>query len=158
MKTKIIVIENAGDLVEALTSALGEAKKPCTCRNKPSDWFEGFGSDEDEFDEDDFDCCNYPEERPLPRWGIAGTPADPRMRFGAAFEIDEPRVQDYEHRWQFESDHAAFDRFVEAGEDCVARQMEKKNEAPIHKCQAVRRRLEDGPVMNLPLIGETQWW
>ena len=170
MRTKIFIIEDAGDLIDALTSMIDRAEKPCNCRNKPCSHFIDDWDDEDDEDEwaeplfhkkkDDVCRCNFPprEEAPLPEWGIAGTPADPNMRFGAAFEIDEPRAQDYEHRWQFESDHAAYDRFVEAGEDCVARNMEKKGDAPIHKCQAVRRRLEDGPVINLSLIGETDWW
>ena len=84
------------------------------------------------------------------------------VAIGAGFEIDEPRCEDYDKRWQFESDHAAFDRFVEAGEDCVARGLEKKSNAPITKCNAVRKRLNEAPPMRdeLPseLIGETHWW
>ena len=95
---------------------------------------------------------------PIPEWGIGGKPADDNLRFGAGFEIDEPRCEDYDKRWQFESDHAAFDRFVEAGEDCVARGLEKKSNAPITKCNAVRKRLNEAPPMNLDLIGETHWW
>lgn len=97
-------------------------------------------------------------ERPLPEWGIAGKPANEALRFGAGFEIDEPRAEDYDKRWQFESDHAAFDRFVDAGEDCVARGMEKKSDAPIHKVNAIRNRIEDGPVFGVNLIGETHWF
>lgn len=95
---------------------------------------------------------------PIPEWGIGGKPADDNLRFGAGFEIDEPRCEDYDKRWQFESDHAAFDRFVEAGEDCVARGLDKKSNAPITKCNAVRKRLNEAPPMNLDLIGETHWW
>ena len=95
---------------------------------------------------------------PAPEWGVAGTPACENKRFGAGFEIDEPRAADYDKRWQFESDHAAFDRFVEAGEDCVARGLEKKSNAPITKCNAARKRLNEAPPMNLDLIGETHWW
>ena len=91
-------------------------------------------------------------------WGVCGTPADENLRFGAEFAVDEPRCENYDKRWQFESDHAAFDRFVEAGEDCVARGLEKKSNAPITKCNAVRKRLNEAPPMNLDLIGETHWW
>jgi hypothetical protein len=95
---------------------------------------------------------------PAPEWGIAGTPACENKRFGAGFEIDEPRCEDYTHRWQFESDHAAYDKFVEAGEDCIARGMGKKSDAPITKCQAVRQPVSCPPPMNKELIGETHWW
>ena len=89
---------------------------------------------------------------------IAGTPADENLRFGAAFEIDEPRSSDYENRWEFEDDHSAFDRFVTAGEDCVKRGLEKTSDAPIHKCNAIRKRVDEVPPMNIDLIGETDWW
>ena len=95
---------------------------------------------------------------PAPEWGIAGTPACENKRFGAAFEIDEPRCEDYDKRWQFESDHAAYDKFVEAGEDCIARGMGKKGCAPITKCEAVRQPLNCPPPMNKEFIGETHWW
>ena len=91
-------------------------------------------------------------------WGIGGTPADENKRFGAGFEIDEPRCEDYTSRWKFESDHAAFDRFVEAGEDCVARGLAKKTDAPITKCQAIRQRVDQKPPMGKDFIGETHWF
>lgn len=95
---------------------------------------------------------------PLPPWGIGGKPADENLRFGAGFEIDEPRRQDYESRWEFEDDHRAFDRFVDAGEDCVARGLEKKSSAPITKCKAIRKQPWEAPPMDVDLIGETDWW
>jgi hypothetical protein len=58
----------------------------------------------------------------------------------------------------FESDHAAFDKFVEAGEDCIARGLGKKCDAPITKCQAIRQPVNCPPPMNKQLIGETDWW
>ena len=45
--------------------------------------------------------------------------------FGAGFEIDEPRTQDYTDKKKYEDDLAAYERFVEAGEDCVRRGLEK---------------------------------
>jgi hypothetical protein len=89
---------------------------------------------------------------------VAGTPACENKRFGAGFEIDEPKASDYDKRWQFESDHAAFDKFVEAGEDCIARGLGKKSDAPITKCQAIRQSVNCPPPMNKQLIGETDWW
>ena len=96
--------------------------------------------------------------RPAPEWGIAGKPACENKRFGASFEIDEPRASDYDKRWQFESDHAAFDKFVEAGEDCIARGHGKKSDAPVTKCQAIRQPVNCPPPMNKEFIGETDWW
>lgn len=83
---------------------------------------------------------------------------NPNLRFGAGFEIDEPRREDYLSRYDFESDHAAFDRFVDAGEECVARGLEKKSDAPITKCNAIRTRVGELPPMGVDLIGETHWW
>lgn len=95
---------------------------------------------------------------PAPEWGIAGQPACENKRFGAGFEIDEPRCEDYDERWMFEDDHKAFDKFVEAGEDCVARGLAKTSGAPITKCQAVRQPVNCPPPMNKEFIGETHWW
>jgi hypothetical protein len=58
----------------------------------------------------------------------------------------------------FEDDHKAFDKFVEAGEDCVARGLAKTSGAPITKCQAVRQPVNCPPPMNKEFIGETHWW
>lgn len=87
-----------------------------------------------------------------------GTPFDENKRFGAGFEIDEPRSQDYEHKWKFLDDHAAYDRFVDAGEECVERGLEKKNNAPIHKVNAIRTKVGDLPPFGVDVIGETNWW
>lgn len=104
-----------------------------------------------------FKCCEF-GPAPIPQWGIGGRPKDDNLRFGAGFEIDEPRRSDYLSRHKFLEDHKAFDRFVEAGEDCVARGLEKPSHARAIKCKAERRRLEDGPPMNLDLIGESDFW
>lgn len=45
--------------------------------------------------------------------------------FGAGFEIDEPRLEDYTDKKKFKDDLAAYNRFVEAGEECVRRGLEK---------------------------------
>lgn len=96
-----------------------------------------------------FDCgCQFDEE---------DEEVDDKV-FGAGFEIDEPRCEDYDSRWEFEDDHAAFDRFVEAGEDCVARGLEKTSPAPITKVNAFRKRVGELPPIGVALIGETHWW
>lgn len=91
-------------------------------------------------------------------WGVCGTPADENLRFGAEFAVDEPRCENYDKRWQFESDHAAFDRFVEAGEDCVARGLARPEGVTAHRCNAIRKPLCCPPPMDKELIGETHWW
>lgn len=97
---------------------------------------------------------------PRPEWGIAGKPADENKVFGACYEIDEPSIESYAFgdEWKFESDKEAFDRFVDAGEDCIARGMGKKSNAPKHKVNAIRKRIEDGPVFGLDLVGESHIW
>lgn len=139
MATKILVINDPFDtLADKLEAVLNEGENIGRPVTRPS-W-----------------------ERPTPprpQWGIAGEPKEDRNKiFGAGFEVDEPRAEDYAQRWQFEDDHRAFDRFVEAGEDCIARGIIKKNNAPIHKVQAIRRRIEEGPVIGRDLIGESHWF
>lgn len=96
---------------------------------------------------------------PIPQWGVCGTPANDNLRFGYQGPcIDEPRRSDYDCRWKFEDDHKAFDNYVTAAEDCVARGLEKKSNAPIHKCEAIRQPIGCPPPMNKELIGETDWW
>ena len=171
MRTKIFIIEDAGDIIDALTSMIDRAEKPCNCRNKPcsrffDDWDE---DDEDEWAEplfhkkkDDVCRCNFPprEEAPLPEWGIAGTPADPNMRFGAGFNVDEPVWDGSESCNAFLEKRRAYDNFVCAGERCEDLGMLHDESQTITKCQAARRRLEDGPIMGRELIGESQfpWW
>ena len=113
----------------------------------------------------DLTPCKFKVNKPcgnVQPWGVCGTPADENLRFGAEFAVDEPRCENYDKRWQFESDHAAFDRFVEAGEDCVARGIARPEGVTAHRCNAIRKRLNEAPPMRdeLPseLIGETHWW
>ena len=97
---------------------------------------------------------------PTPRapWGVCDCPPreDKNKVFGLHVEVDEPRREDYCSRWAFERDHAKFDRLVDAAEACDWQN--KSNTAPKHRVNAIRRRLEDGPVMGVDLVGETQWW
>lgn len=99
-------------------------------------------------------CETRREWRPEPTF--APTPRGEK-RFGAEFAIDEPRWEDYswDKKWQWKSDHDAYDNFVSAGNDCVARQMARPEGVVAHRCNAVRKRIEDGPAIGLDLIGET---
>lgn len=77
---------------------------------------------EDEEAEDDAAFANFDRKH------VSGYEDEPKCfggHFGAGFEIDEPRLEDYADRKKFEDDLAAYNRFVEAGEDCVRRGLEK---------------------------------
>lgn len=102
---------------------------------------------------------------PRPEWGIAGEPADEDKVFGACYKIDEPRIESYAFgdEWKFESDKEAFDRFVDAGEDCVARGLVRPEGVTEHRVQAIRKRIQDGPAFphetgGRELIGESHIW
>ena len=94
---------------------------------------------------------------PAPRWGVCGEPREDKNKvFGINVRVDEPRIEDYSSRWAFERDHAKFDRLVDAAEDCTW--ANKSNTATLHKVNAIRKRIQDGPVFNRQLIGETHWF
>ena len=106
-----------------------------------------------------------PMGEPIGAWGIGGTPMDNSKRFGAAFHVDEPRIDDYEigDEWKFASDKEAFDRFVDAGEDCAARGMLRPEGVTEHRVNAIRKRIIDGPAFpfetnGAELIGESRIW
>ena len=116
MKAKILVAEVpfAASLIDVLDDILRDEavceEHDCSCfapksRVEREPIFEA-----PTFSEPTTTCGCRPT--PRPEWGIAGKPADENKVFGAAYEIDEPRQEDYSHRWQFESDHEAFDKFV----------------------------------------------
>ena len=135
------VLEEIGDLVEKAL-APKQINFRCHCCDDVDE--DDFDDDEDE-DEFDYEPC----EREEPNG---------EMRFGYGLEVDEPRASDYCSRKEFLDDHAAFDRFVDAGEECVARGLDKRNDAPIHKCNAIRKSPFDTPPIGIDLIGETDFW
>ena len=118
-------------------------------------------NDEDD-DEEDFTPRDFRVNKPIngvQPWGIGGEPANENLRFGYQGPcIDEPRCEDYVDREEFEYHHALFDEYVSAAEDCVAAGLEKKSDAPIHRCEAIRQPIGCPPPMNRDLIGETHWW
>lgn len=82
---------------------------------------------------------------------------EPEKIFGAGFEIDEPRACDYDDRGDFLYAHELYDKFVEAGEACVAAGLARDEEMPIVKCNAFKKNVGDLPPIGVELIGETQW-
>ena len=95
---------------------------------------------------------------PAPRWGVCECEPreDKNKRFGINVRVDEPKRSDYSSQWAFERDHAKFDRLVDAAEACTW--ANKSNTAPLHKVNAIRKRIQDGPVFGRNLIGETEWF
>lgn len=95
---------------------------------------------------------------PAPRWGVCECEPreDKNKVFGVNVRVDEPRISDYSSRWEFERDHAKFDRLVDAAEACTWQN--KSNTAPLHKVNAIRKSVFEPPVFNLNLVGETQWF
>jgi hypothetical protein len=160
MEAKIFVIgfPSMKGLMEEITSLIEEAfDKPCSkkCERKSEP---KCCSQERDFTTPRFKNHTFMPPAPIPQWGVTGKKADENLRFGAEFAIDEPRRSDYDNREDFEYDHQLFDEFVSAGEDCVERGLARPEGVTAHRCNAVRKKLNEAPPMNLDLIGETDWW
>lgn len=160
MEAKIFVIAlpSMKSMMEEITSLIEEAfDKPCSkkCERKsePKCY-----SQERDFTPPRFKNHTFMPPAPIPQWGVTGKKADENLRFGAEFAIDEPRRSDYDNREDFEYDHQLFDEFVSAGEDCVERGLARPEGVTAHRCNAIRKKLNEAPPMNLDLIGETDWW
>ena len=99
-----------------------------------------------------------PTPPPAPRWGVCECEPreDKNKVFGLSVRVDEPKRSDYSSQWAFERDHAKFDRLVDAAEACTW--SNKSNTAPLHRVNAIRRRIQDGPVFGRNLCGETEWF
>ena len=164
MEAKIFVIgfPSMKGLMEEITSLIEEAfdkpkikkcehKADC-CFNKKTQSFER------DLTPPRFKNHSFMPPAPIPQWGISGKPADENLRFGAEFAIDEPRRSDYDNREDFEYDHQLFDEFVSAGEDCVERGLARPEGVTAHRCNAIRKKLNEAPPMGVDLIGETDWW
>ena len=164
MEAKIFVIgfPSMKGLMEEITSLIEEAfdkpkikkcehKADCCFNKKPQSF-------ERDLTPPRFKNHSFMPPAPIPQWGISGKPADENLRFGAEFAIDEPRRSDYNNREDFEYDHQLFDEFVSAGEDCVERGLARPEGVTAHRCNAIRKKLNEAPPMNLDLIGETDWW
>ena len=146
------VAEEIGSLIEEAFD------KPIVNKHEPKKEACGTRFCEHDLTPPKFKNHSFMPPAPLPQWGIGGKPADENMRFGAEFAIDEPRRSDYDDREEFEYDHMLYDEFVSAGEDCVARGLARPEGVEAHRCNAIRKHLDEAPPMNIDLIGETDWW
>ena len=124
-------------------------KRPCGC-GQPRDEFGRFASRIAR------PICPTPP--PAPRWGVCECEPreDKNKVFGINVRVDEPKRSWYNSQWAFERDHAKFDRLVDAAEACTW--ANKSNTAPLHKVNAIRKRIQDGPVFGRNLCGETHWF
>lgn len=157
----IVAMPNFDGIVEKIKNAVEDAfdfpkpKKPCLGCHKS-----------DDFIEEDFTPKRFKLHKScngVQPWGVGGKKANENLRFGyQAPPIDEPRCQDYDCRWKFEDDHKAYDKLVDAAEDCIARGLTRPEGVVEYKCNAIRKPIGCPPPMKneLPseLIGETQWW
>lgn len=126
---------------------------PCDCDDEP-DW------------NDPCDCFDdEPRFEPAPRrttqstkrWGVRGCPPEDKNKvFGIHIEVDEPRREDFTCRSSFLRARDKFDRLVDAAE--AIDWQNKSNTAPRHRVNCIRKRVEDGPVFNRQLIGESHWF
>lgn len=163
MEAKIFVIgfPSMKSVMEEITSLIEEAfdkPKSKKCERKETCKPECNKAQERDFTPPRFKNHSFMPPAPIPQWGITGKPADENLRFGAEFAIDEPRRSDYDNREDFEYDHQLFDEFVSAGEDCVERGLARPEGVTAHRCNAIRKKLNEVPPMNIDLIGETDWW
>jgi hypothetical protein len=92
-----------------------------------------------------------------PRWGVCGEPKEDKNKvFGLSVRVDEPTPDMFNSRWAFERAHAKFDRLVDAVE--AVDWQNKSNTAPLHKVNCIRKRIQDGPVFGVNLVGESRWF
>jgi hypothetical protein len=153
----IVALPTFESVVEKIKDAIEEKFEKPKCK-KPRFCCDDFEEDEEDLTPPRFKNHSFMPLAPIPQWGIGGKPADENLRFGYGLEVDEPRRSDYDNFEDFEYDHQLYDEFVDAGESCRERGLDRRNNAPITKCNAIRKRLNEAPPMNLPLIGETDWW
>jgi hypothetical protein len=149
----VLAFPSVDDVIDKVKNAIEDAfekpkvKKPCFC------------CDEDE----DFTPKHLRVKEPcggVQPWGVCGTPANEDLRFGYGLEVDEPRYQEFDNDEDFLEAREAFDDFVDAGERCVELGLDKRNNTPITKCNAIRKPIGCPPPMNRELLGESQfpWW
>lgn len=152
METKIFVIEvpTVTSILDKVANLIDDVKPKIHKTKWASYDLNEYDDDEFDYDDDEFDDEDEIDS--------VGTPFDPNKRFGYGLEVDEPRRQDYDNQLEFEHDHKLFDNFVDAGEACVERGLDKRNVCPIHKCNAVRTNVGDMPPVGIDIIGETDWW
>ena len=156
MDAKIFVIEfpslfDVMDELDEVFESILDKKEPC----QKKQWFEKANAPKNFPPMPEEPCCSGASE-----WGIGGIPADENKRFGYGLEVDEPMYQEFDNDDDFLEARQAFDNFVDAGEHCRKLGLDKRNDAPITKCGAIRKPIGCPPPMEKELLGESQfpWW
>ena len=122
-------------------------KQPCGCGQPLRDEFGRFASR----------AARPCPPAPAPRWGVCGEPKEDKNKvFGLSVRVDEPRREQFCSNARFLDARRKWDNLVDAVE--AVDWQNKSNTAPLHKVNCIRRRIEDGPVFNRQLIGETHWF
>ena len=95
---------------------------------------------------------------PAPRWGVCECePREDKTKvFGLSVRVDEPRREQFCSNARFLDARRKWDNLVDAVE--AVDWQNKSNTAPLHKVNAIRKRIQDGPVFDRNLIGETHWF
>jgi hypothetical protein len=154
----IVALPTFDSVVGKIKDAIEEKFEKPKCK-KPRFCCDDFDEDEEDLTPPRFKNHSFMPPAPIPQWGIGGKPKDENLRFGYQGPcIDEPRRSDYDDREDFEYDHQLFDEFVSAGEDCVERGLARPEGVTAHRCNAIRKKLNEAPPMGVDLIGETDWW
>ena len=158
---KCFVDPNALLAVAGMLAAMANGDEVCVGKEKPTRRVKPCGCGQplrDEFGRFASRIARPVCPPPAPRWGVCECEPreDKNKVFGINVRVDEPKRSDYSSQWAFERDHAKFDRLVDAAEACTW--ANKSNTAPLHKVNAIRKRIQDGPVFGRNLIGETEWF
>lgn len=126
--------------------------KPCGC-GRPTPPRDEFGRFVGRFARP---VCPTPP--PAPRWNVCECEPreDKNKVFGLSVRVDEPRREQFYSNARFLDARRKWDNLVDAVE--AIDWQNKSNTAPLHKVNCIRRRIEDGPVFNRQLIGETHWF
>ena len=95
---------------------------------------------------------------PAPRWGVCECEPreDENKVFGVNIRVDEPTPDMFCTRARFLDARRKWDNLVDAVE--AVDWENKSNTAPLHKVNCIRKRIEEGPVFGLNLIGESRWF
>ena len=99
-----------------------------------------------------------PTPPPAPRWGVCECEPreDKNKVFGLSVRVDEPRREQFCSNARFLDARRKWDNLVDAVE--AVDWQNKSNTAPLHRVNAIRRRIQDGPVFGRDLCGETHWF
>ena len=155
---------NALRAVAGMLAAMANGDTICVGKEKPTRRTQPCGCDRPTPRRDEFGRFVGRFERPVcpppaPRWGVCE--CEPREDKNKVFginvgRIDEPTSDMFCTRARFLDARRKWDNLVDAVE--AVDWQNKSNTAPLHKVNCIRKRIEEGPVFNRNLVGETRWF